>query len=266
MTTLVCWKSVDSSKKETLNFAADSRFSDGAGNVWDGGRKLFYSRCFPDIFVFCGEVLPVIAVLSQILEAVDSNSLGKRCNDPVKRMENYKSYLDRAIGCYERKKQLIIVFATREFVCGSNQFFIWKIVFKSGVGNGISHQIKSGSDKSHLIGTYGTGKENFKKIYDKISKNSPVMSRYIYWSFIDHIKSNDDKWTGGPPQMIRLGFAGPAKPVGILYKKRCYLLGFEILKKDLDKSKIADWHNEKYEFVNPVSGSRKKNAQRIERP
>jgi hypothetical protein len=267
MTTVVCWKSADGGKRETLNLCADSRFGDGAGKNWDCGRKLFFSRVFPDVFGFVGEALPPQTALGQLVEAIDSSSLGTRPPDPAQRMAKYKSYLDATIGTFPKTRSVQILFATRDDRASSPTLHLWSIMFSSATGPGNTQKISTGGSKSGFIGVFGSGESNFREIYSDIhSKPQGTASRAVYWAFVDHLAAGVDKYTGGSPQIVRLRGAGAAFPVGISHNEKRYLFGFELDATQLEETKIEEWHDELYQFVNPVTGKLRSNAQRIARP
>jgi hypothetical protein len=131
MTTIVCWRSVDGGGRATLSLCADSRFRDGAGNTWDRGRKLFFSSVHADVFGFVGEALPPQTVLGQLVDAIDSSSLGPRSSDPNQRLINYKSHIDAAIGTYPKTSSVEILFATRDDRSTARPLCMWSISFWS---------------------------------------------------------------------------------------------------------------------------------------
>jgi hypothetical protein len=267
VTTIVCWKSVDSNQRETLNLCSDSRFGDGTGNTWDCGRKLFYSKVFPDVFGFVGEALPPQTVLAQLVEAIDSTSLGPRAPDPVQRVSKYKSYLDATIGTFPRTRSVEIVYATRDDRRHPPSLHISSIFFGSGKGPGKTKAIPTSGTQSALIRAFGSGEDDFLKMYaDVHAKPQGNMSRAVYWAFVDHLASGSDQYTGGSPQLVRLRNAGTASSVGISHSGKRYLLGFELDASQLGETEIKEWHDELYQFVEPVSGQPRSNAQRIARP
>ncbi len=267
MTTMVCWKSADQNKQQTLNLCSDSRFRDGTGNVWDCGKKLFFSRVFPDVFGFVGEALPPQTVLAQLVDAIDSKSLGARSSDPALRVSKYMSYLDATIGTFPRTRSVEIVYATRDDRQNSSPFHICSIFFASGKGPGKTTTIQTGGAQSMLIRAFGSGENEFMKMYAAVhAKQQGNMSRAVYWSFVDHLASGADPYTGGSPQIVRLGNVGAASPIGISNNGKRYLLGFELDASQLGEPEIKDWHDDMYQYVDPVSGQPRSKAQRIARP
>lgn len=267
MTTVVCWKSVDGGGRETLNLCSDSRFSDATGKTWDRGRKLFFSCQHPDVFGFVGEALPPQTVLGQLVEAIDSSSLGLRSCDPNQRLTNYKSHLDATIGTYPRNSLVEILFATRDDRSTSKSFHMWSIMFDPGANSGRIKRVPMGGTKSGLISASGSGAVDFKNAYTTVrSKPQGDASRAVYWAFMDHLASSKDSYTGGPPQLVRLGNSGPAIPVGVSYGGKRFLLGFELQRNQISETKIKEWHDELYQFVDPVTGKPRSNAQKIARP
>ena len=264
MTTLVCWKSVDDAGRETLHLCSDSRFRDSAGKQWDSGRKLFFSRRFPDIFGFVGEVLPPQTALGQLIDGIDSLSLGPRSPRPEDRMEAYKAYLEKTVGTYPKSVVVEVLFATRDD--SGPSFHMWKIRYGIGRGPGTAHPIGVGGEKSRFIGVFGSGVKNFRKEYRSVQKDDQGhTSRAIYWAFMDHRASGADPFTGGPPQMVRLKTSGPAIPVGVSYEGSRFIYGFQIDKDQLAETEITEWHDEKYQFIEPVSGKPRSKAQKIGR-
>ncbi len=264
MTTVVCWKSVDDAGRETLHFCSDSRFRDSGGRQWDSGRKLFSSRRYPDIFGFVGEALPPQTALGQLIEAIDSLSLGPRSERPEDRMGTYKAYLDRTVGAYPKSAVVEVLFAARDD--SGPSFHMWKIRYGIGRGPGTAHPIGVGGEKSRFIGVFGSGDEDYlERLLEVRSEQQGHTSRAIYWAFMDHLASGVDLFTGGPPQMVRLKASGPAIPVGICYKGSRFIYGFQLDKDQLGGTEIAEWHDEKYQFIEPVSGKPRSKAKRIVR-
>lgn len=267
MTTIACWKSVDGGGRATLNLCADSRFGDGAGNTWDRGRKLFFSSAHADVFGFVGEALPPQTVLGQIVEAIDSSSLGPRSADPSQRLTNYQSHLDATIGTFPRTSSVEILFATRDDRSTSKSLHMWSIFFKPGAISGTIKAVPIDASKSGLIGAFGSGADDFRAVYETVrSKPQGDTSRAVYWAFMDHLASSSDPHTGGPPQLVRLGNSGPAIPVGVSYGGSRFLLGFELGRTQLEETQIKEWHDELYQFIDPVTGERRSNAQKIAQP
>jgi hypothetical protein len=267
MTTFVCWKSVDDIGCETLNLCADSRFRDGTGKTWDRGRKLFFSSEHPDVFGFVGEVLPPQTVLGQLIEAIDSSSLGTRSANPFLRLTNYKSHLDATIGTYPLTKSVEVLFATRDDRSALKSLHMWSILFNPGESSGKVKLVPVGGSKSGLIMASGTGAKAFNAAYAMVrSKPQGHTSRAVYWAFMDLLSASVDPYTGGPPQLVRLGNKGSAIPVGVSYGGERFVLGFELHRKQLAETQIKDWHDELYQFIDPVTGEPRSNAQKIARP
>lgn len=267
MTTIVCWKSVDGSGRATLNLCADSRFRDGVGNTWDRGRKLFFSSVHADVFGFVGEALPPQTALGQLVEAIDGSSLGPRSADPNQRLTNYKSHLDATIGTYPRTSSVEILFATRDDRSMAKPLCMWSIFFNPGAISGTISVVPTGISRSGLIGAFGSGAGDFRNVFTTVrSKPQGDTSRAVYWAFMDHLAAASDPYTGGPPQLVRLGNSGPAIPVGVSYSGKRFLLGCELNKLQLTGTRIIDWHDELYQFIDPVTGERRSNAQKIARP
>lgn len=266
MTTVVCWKSVDYAGRETLQFCSDSRFADSSGNKWDCGRKLFCSDRFPDVFGFVGEALPPQTALGQLVDAIDSSSIASRSLHPSLRMTNYKSYLDRTVGSYPRTAPIEILYATRGDDQSPTSFHLWNIRYDAGSKLGKPLSVQTGGEKSRLIQAFGSGKAGFLARYKEVRSGSQgSTSRAVYWAFVDHLESGLDRYTGGAPQIVRLGSSGAAFPVGISHNGERFLFGFQLDASDLSETQIKDWHDEKYQFVEPVSGKLRSKAQRIGR-
>ena len=267
MTTVVCWRSVADDGRVTLHFCSDSRFSDGKGTHWDLGRKLFFSRNFPDLFGFVGEALPPSVALNQLIDAIDSSSLGDRSIDPYQRMMDYKSHLDATIGTYPKQYSVEILFAPRTDEDSIPVFNVWCIFFPAGLGRGTARVVPIPGKSSVLVGSFGTGKCNFDKTYGVVySKPQGSLSRGVYWAFVDHLASGKDKFSGGAPQIVRLRSKGVAIPVGISHNNKRYLLGIELKSNQLFQTRIEEWHDEKYQFIEPVTGLPRSGAQNIGRP
>lgn len=267
MTTIACWKSEDGGGRATLNLASDSRFRDGSGKSWDLGRKLFFSAEHADVFGFVGEALPPQTVLGQLVEAIDSSSLGPRSADPSQRLTNYKSHLDATIGTFPKTSSVEVLFATRDDRSTSKPFRMWSILFSPGAVHGTPTVVPIAASGSGLIGAFGSGARNFRTTYTTVrAKPQGTTSRAVYWAFMDHLASNIDAHTGGPPQLVRLGDKGPAMPVGVSYGGKRYLLGFELDSAQLAETRVNEWHDELYQFIDPVTGKRRSNAQKIARP
>lgn len=265
MTTLICWSSADSKGISSLQLCSDSRFSDGL-NHWDKGRKLFFSRLQPDVFGYVGEVLPPVTALGQLIEAIDQSAFGSIPEEPHERMTLYKSILDDAFRTFPLQSSISVLYATRQGVGKSATFRVWSIDYSQPERTGLATEITLMQGKDYLVTSLGSGAVGYRDAYSKVQRElQGDTSRAKFWAFADFLKSGKDQWTGGPPQMVRLLRQGLATPVGLLYDDERYLLGLRLDRDALTYTQVKDWHNESYEYVEPVTGKVRSKAQKYGR-
>ena len=102
MTTLVSWIAYDQRGPSSAYIATDSRISWGPRNVWDGARKCFASREYPDVFGYVGDVMLPSLVLGQFVDALDAGFVVGRESGLLERQEALLESFKRSVKDYPR--------------------------------------------------------------------------------------------------------------------------------------------------------------------
>lgn len=259
MTILASWIGIDTHGPTSAYIVADSRISWDERRCFDYGKKVFASKCYPEIFGYAGDVLFPSIVLSQIIEMIDTDLL-----------------LNCTMSCKEKNKiifqKLQYAFSKYPDACGNNPIQILHIsrdtVFEGypdfchylltwSKNIGWHQEEKQIPDKSELLQVLGSGQDEFRSNYKERYQNgdNQSTSRNVFHCFIDTLSNIKDWHCGGPPQLVGI-YRKPctaAQNYGILYNNKRYFLGTEI-PQDASFDKI-EWRNELFELCN---GSTKK--------
>jgi hypothetical protein len=116
-------------------------------------------------------------------------------------------------------------------------------------------------ENSQLVVTDGTGKTYIEKHgKDWIDTGAKGTSRAAIWSFCDALRSGQDQYSGGPPQLVGLWRKGGAKIFGFLWDQKAYLSGADLpLSADFS---CVQWFNDNFERCDGITGELLNGAKR----
>lgn len=269
MTTLVAWSSVDGKgSPSAVHLCSDSRYTwDEHGKLrCDSGRKIFFSTKQPDLFAYAGNVGIPDSVFGQICRDIDESHSFRFDSRADLRMERYKAALDRAHAVQPFDPRTSIIYATRDGEGIDARFYAWVIKYEVQEVGGIERLLEINQSESDIIEILGTGGRPLRDIYAQ-KKRSPQggSSRAVFWSLLDSLRSGTDSRSGGPPQAACLNRTDAAKPVGFKYNDLYYVLGRSVNPEEIarmEEAGSAEFRNEHFEFISPITGEPRSNAQR----
>ncbi len=252
MTLLVAWIGKDDKPqgKETssLYIGSDSRYSWQPGTKrFDCGPKTYACSTSPNIFGFCGDVTFCTTVIPQIKDRIDSNTLFEETSKLEERQEKIKNFIATSIAAYPSAilTNFEILYGTRI----GQQFSLLSYEF-SKKDKELKVNSKTFPAESNIVHTTGTGKETFENywtVYDAPKADNSKTSRNIYHILSESIKNNEDRATGGYPQVVGLYRGGNARVFGIVTDGKLIISG----KEDAFTPALAkiEWRNDKFERV-----------------
>ncbi|NQU23171.1 MAG: hypothetical protein HQ567_17980 [Candidatus Nealsonbacteria bacterium] len=225
MTSLIGWAAIDQRGPSAVYFASDSRLS-GAGSQWDCGRKLFACLNSPDIFAYCGAVLFPTQVLGQLTAAIDAGLLFSEDAQPEEKLAAVSTKIKNALRNFpESKYDFSIAYATRGGSGFDDATFVVATIAWHAY-DGFTTERYSIPAHSDLLFAYGTGATAARESHLtwKVSDVGRT-SRAVFSAFCDAIRSGQDQYTGGAPQLVGIYLRGPARVFGIFHDGSCYLHG-----------------------------------------
>jgi hypothetical protein len=210
MTVLVAWIAKDSRGPSSAYLSTDSRFvwpGPKPMSVWDGGRKVFASQRFPDLFGYVGDVLLPSLILARFVEALD---LGLRCPDDatlIDRRQMLLAELREALKTYPdgQLRPFEIVHVGRAGERMASRFQIAVLSHENGslkespIDSGLrSDAVRFGTMPLSLA--HGSGASEFKKHLDAWNSSSEgETSRAIFSALCDALWSDRETTIGGAP-------------------------------------------------------------------
>ena len=254
MTLLASWIGVDTHGPTSAYIVADSRITWNQGKYFDYGKKVFASKCYPEIFGYAGDVLFPSIVLSQIVEMIDTDLLfdsDMACSKKNKIVFEKLQYTFSKYPDAYGNNPIQIIHISRDTRFDSYPaFYHYLLTWSKETGwKQIEKQIP---EKSGLLQILGSGKAEFEFNYEKRYQlgDNQSTSRNVFHCFIDTLCNIKDMQCGGPPQLVgiyRKPFTA-ARNYGILFNGKRFFLGAEI-PKDSPFDKI-EWRNEFFELCN----------------
>ena len=266
MTTLVSWTAHDQVGPSSLYVASDSRLSWGDHAHWDHGRKIFYSKKYPDILGFCGEAMFCSQILSQVMDYIDACNLFLITNKSDERFALVYDLIKRSfnVNNYPREFALDsfkIIYATRTGKRDFSTFLIEWSKDKNNVETWVARELEQPSSTGIII-SCGSGAKYYDAHYGKSYKNSDIggVSRSFFSALHTHIHNNEDPLTGGAIQITGLFNVGSAQAHGVVYENKRYIYGMEV--SPHDNLNNVKWVNELFENYDGSKGKILEGAQR----
>lgn len=264
MTTLIAWIGVDSRGPASLYFASDSRFSWGDRQSWSFGRKLFASKTYPDILAYCGDVTFPSTILNQIVDRIDPGLLYAKDDTPVQKNNKIFTSISLSFKNYpvSQRRGFHIIHGCREETGMKSVFHVFKITWTT---KGWENEALIIPDESKLIEKIGSGTISMHKWYEKWQRSdSKRTSRSVFSAFCDSIESEEDPYSGGPPQLAGIYRKGNARTFGIIQKENRYYNGEKIFDSGVFNS--IEWRNCLFERCDGNTMKILDNAQRQPKP
>lgn len=263
MTLVVSWIGKDTHGYTSAYIASDSRVSWENLYFYDSCRKTFYSKEFPDIIGFCGDVLFPTMVIPTIIELIDKKILYDKNDPPKIRFEKFKNKLIEEIKHYPSEKtsnSFEIVYVCRDIIeKGYPDFYAYKLMWRKD--KKCQTKTLELPATSGLIDIMGTGVSDFNREYGKQKKGlNKNTTRNVFHAFSIALEKMIDNKCGGPPQLVGM-YRHPKKngfAFGILHKRNRYYNGMRIsFSENID---VLDWRNNYFEVCSGKSRKRKESA------
>ncbi len=273
MTSFVAWAGIDNRAVASIYFASDSRltgplkYDSVTGKTldiwhWDYGRKLFASRCYPDIFGYVGDVLFPSQILGQMVDLIDSGTLFEADDSPENKLEKMIGFFDQASQGYPYMQGVKIIYCSRlDFERHASLRSTFRI-FSLTRGD-LEWNVKPWGipGKSGEILIDGSGKNDIEAALRKWRQSEhKETSRSIFSAFCDGLESTIDPNSGGAPQLVGVHRKGTGKYFGIIYKEQSYFLGLPF--KRPQNSDRIEWFNDLFEIASGKTKKRQPTAQK----
>lgn len=266
MTTLVCWVAYDQNKPASIYLASDSRLSWDSNNHWDNGRKIFFSKKYPDILGYCGDVLFCSQVISQVISYIDECNVFENIIDSKVRINIIKKTLVEALSEYP----IIFSFGTFEILYVTREekynFKIYSLKWnkKDGWYDSEVEIPKINFSKplrSSLLSAIGSGGNKYKAFYNLNYENSDIggYSRSYFMCLDSFLNTGEDNYSGGVVQIAALYNNQVAKAHGLIKQNQKYLYGLKV--EDVNLKNDVRWVNERFEICDVSTMLRKESAQ-----
>lgn len=266
MTTLVCWVAYDDNKPASIYLASDSRLSWNEKNFWNNGRKIFYSKKYPDILGYCGDVLFCSQVISQVISYIDECKVFEGIVDSKVKIAIIKKTIIEALSEYPLNFSFgifEILYITRE---EKYNFKIYSMKWDKQNGWSDSEVLipqidLKNSQRATLLRAIGTGGDKYKVFYNTHYKASDIggYSRSYFMCLDSFLETKEDNYSGGVIQIAALYNNKVARPHGLIKKNKKYLYGLKV--EDVNINNEIQWVNERFEICDIKTMLRKESAQ-----
>lgn len=217
MTSLTAWIAADKRRATGLYFASDSRRSwEGSSQVRDDCRKVFAAEGTREIFAFAGDATFPPFVLNKLCQLLKSEpQLVNALDDPYMRSAWIFAQIKAEFDVLANKPEygFCILHGTRIGAMHGAQFHLYEYSYERGsdslaygvlrvdAGESISFYL-DGTEKSATLGTRGTGHAIVKSFVEKETKKLGNVSKAQFSGFCTSVYSGQDKWSGGPIQLV----------------------------------------------------------------
>ncbi len=272
MTTLQSWISYsDTGQRRHLPravyLASDSRITWGTTDRrWEAGRKVFAANVEPHLFGYSGDVVLPSLVIGQIVSAIDARVLFGPAASAEERHAAVLRAVERGVAAAVLTPTLdfVIHHLHRERAWPQTRFRAWTIAYSSSQRTCKSWEVGMPRTTT-VIGSFGTGQKAVQAHYEYWQETEAKgRSRAIHASFCDSVRSPDDPFSGGPPQLAALYVKGPAVQIGVFVEGRAFLNGLEV---DLGSNlEGTEWRDCLGQVVDPKTYTVAQGARRFARP
>jgi hypothetical protein len=265
MTSFAAWLGVDNRGITSFYFASDSRISWENQAKWDGGRKLFASHVYPDIFGYCGDVLFPSLALSQAIHFMDNGLLFEFDEKSSTKFEKLCTLIEDLFKSFPQlaRQPFDIAYCSRTGISITSSFELYQLSWSASQG-WTKRNIPLPS-KSELVLSLGSGRSSIENSNLKW-QNTDVKgtSRAVFSAFCDSLESKSDPHSGGAPQLVGIHRQGSAKTFGIIYDDETYVMGLPV--KNFAGLENIECFNRLFERCDPYTMQILPKAQRQPRP
>jgi hypothetical protein len=272
MTTLVSWITFSTNGKKSelpraIYITSDSRITWGSkSNRWDAGRKVFNSIGNPHIFGYCGDVVFPSIVLGQIVTAIDNEILFENELAPDKKHERIFETIKNSYreGFNHPIADFSIIHAYRSAAWPNTEFYLWHISYKAETNEWFNKKVPL-PEKTGIIISLGSGAPSAESHEARWTKSDVGgTSRSFFSAFCDSIGSEDDKLSGGAPQLCALYSKPLPRSIGVIKDNRYFLNGMELQSGHMLSN--IEWKDELFRDINPETNMLKEGARHFVKP
>lgn len=271
MTTLVGWLGTQSDGPTSIYLASDSRISwSSPDQRWDAGRKLFALRHSPDLFGYCGDVLFPSQALGQVAEIADHHLLFKTASTASARHERVVQMLEGSLARRHRvtPSGFVVVHVARDGSGSTCRFRIWRTTYTPGghLSDSLYETVDaSAPGPSRRLFALGSGAEAY--VSETIRWNASAQgntSRAYFTALCDVLAREDDRGSGGVPQLVGLYRIGNGRAFGVIHGGERYFHGLPVA--EMDNYGSVEWRDDAFQRIDGRTLKLLKRAQRQVRP
>ena len=230
MTTLIAWVSIDQRHHRPSIWPVTAVFL--GDRLAPSGMQVgssFLCQRFPDIFGYLGAVLFPALVLGQITEAADSFLLFKEGDTAATRHDKFVNAVRTSFSRRHNTpdSDFRLVHGAREGSGSKAQFRIWHLTFSASTKKWGHTETDVSTNKSTLVAAFGSGAVAL-KAHNRTWESSEQggTSRAIFSAFCDSIRSKDDPYGGGIPQVVGMYHSRMPQAFGIVRESQRYFHGY----------------------------------------
>jgi hypothetical protein len=194
---------------------------------------------------------------------IDADLLSKQGEEPGF-LDQVVALLSAAFDSYpiDAKRDFEILYCLRAGDTVPSAFRLWRIAFARDVRPRISEVTVP--SKSGVAVVLGSGASSVRRHLERWTKSDVGgTSRAVFSAFCDSLHSQEDIGSGGPPQLVGLHRIGPAKTFGMVWTGRAFFYGTEVTNA---KEGNLSWFNDTFEICDPVTLTRRADAQPQPKP
>ncbi|MBG0511069.1 hypothetical protein I3J13_20010 [Agrobacterium sp. MOPV5] len=261
MTSLAAAIARDSRGPTALYLLTDSRITwIEHTERWDAGRKTFGSPVSADVFGYCGDAYFMPMALGQVLSMVACGVINLNTATSEERHSIVLNQLKNSLGRISTKyaSNVTLFHGARDGEGMKSTFRLWRSVYRPAPKSWSDSELPV-ENRSYLAKIDGTGKATLQKFEAKMNETAASgTSRAAIHAFCKSLKSAEDPFSGGAPQMVGLWRIGSAKQFGYYWQGRFYIAGMEC-PNSAGRENI-DWFNELFERCDPETGLRREGS------
>ena len=268
MTSLAVALSIDSRGPCAMYIVTDSRITwRTRSERWDAGQKTFAPVNSPDIFGFCGNAYFPPLALRQMIDLVNAGIIFRSSEAVEYRHQKAIDVIRSAIenGSDLPISNFSIFHGSRDGEFMTSRFCAWKTQYISQTGKWIDQELDLSNGESYLAHIDGSGATTVSRQADRWQGTSAKgTSRAAIGAFCDALYSENDEFTGDPPQLVGIWRKGFARQFGFIWCGKRYLCGVEV-PSDAQFDKVH-WFNQCFERFDGGKIRRLKDAKRHSKP
>lgn len=271
MTTLVAWVSYKNKKPTTLTFASDSRLSWGKnGPKWDYGRKIYWCKSSPDLFGYSGDMVTQSTIISHVCDLLDYSAIKASNATGEEKHQMFVALIQTAVAAQAGLKigKLSTLHGQRMTEGDGPAFRLWRTEYDPQTNCWCDEElrfecnddIKNEHDAPGDAFASGTGANKFWNNWREKQKSQGKNSPVVFRSLMATIEGKEDPYTGGHPQIVRLGLTGNASPVGFWSASERVVCGMPL--GELGAAGQIEWTDREFNFSRPDADEIKSGARR----